>query len=78
MVKLPLDWNLVDLFTVADQHQLIRPRRRLPSLYPVRAMRQGIDIEHEHTRNWRVAAVIAANHLDEKEDYYTLLLKHVE
>jgi len=38
----------------------------------------GILVEMEHTDDWETAKRIAAIHLDEREDYYILLDKHVE
>ena len=41
--------------------------------YDQEQFQRGIEVEAEHTTNQALAAVIAANHLDEIPDYYTRL-----
>ena len=41
-------------------------------------LKKGIEIETEHTDDLQVAKAIAKDHLAEKKNYYSLLIKHIE
>lgn len=43
--------------------------------YDKKSLAEGMKVEREHTKNKKVAKVIAENHLDEKKDYYKKLRK---
>lgn len=55
-------------------NRLVAPKKKL-SEYPKDEMKMGINVEREHTDDDDIAAIIAANHLDEMNDYYTKLSK---
>lgn len=43
--------------------------------YDPKQLKIGIRIEHEHTKNSKLAEIIAKQHLEEDPEYYTKLLK---
>jgi hypothetical protein len=43
--------------------------------YDPEQLKMGIEVEHEHTNNKRVAETIAKQHLEEDPKYYTKLKK---
>lgn len=49
--------------------------KKKPEEYDQVQLRRGIKIEHEHTNDEKVAALIAMNHLDEFPNYYSALDK---
>jgi len=51
---------------------LVPPKKKRQE-YDEEQMDMGISVESEHTTNPQLAAIIAANHLDEIPDYYTRL-----
>lgn len=51
---------------------LVSPKKKREE-YDQEQLDMGISVEAEHTGNPQLAAVIAANHLDEIPDYYTRL-----
>jgi hypothetical protein len=73
--RLPKYWWTGDLHEFAKKAKLKVPQRPFVGNYNLEWIRYGIEIEMEHTTNWRVAAVIAANHLDEHPAYYYALKK---
>jgi hypothetical protein len=55
-----------------EDMNLVAPRKKREE-YDQEQLDTGISVEAEHTSNPELAAVIAANHLDEIPDYYTRL-----
>lgn len=43
--------------------------------YDPHQLKMGIEVEHEHTTNKKIAEIIAKAHLAEDPDYYTKLKK---
>lgn len=55
-------------------YKLISPKKTWDE-YPQDELKKGIKVEKEHTKDEEIAAIIAANHLDEIDDYYSELEK---
>ncbi len=49
-----------------------RPKKK-PEEYDQKQLQMGIKVEHEHTKDSKIAAMIAMNHLDEYPGYYSAL-----
>jgi len=68
--------NSLDVKTPSIEQ--IAKKHNVPVQEILNALKDGIDIEHEHSTNKNIAKKIALDHLHERPDYYKKLKKYVE
>lgn len=67
--------SIVEEFKSHKTPEELSKKHKVSLDYILSQLKYGIDIELEHTKNKKVAEIIALQHLDEKPDYYKLLKK---
>lgn len=70
--------ELQSIFEQMKKHRSpeeIARTHKIPLNMVLNQLKIGIPIEHEHTKNEKLATIIALQHLDEIPDYYTRLQK---